>query len=191
MPNTTTLSDQALINGIAQNDTPILKAVYEAHLPSIIALVKNNKGTAADAKDVFQEAILLIYRKAQASNFELQGSFGGFLYGICRFLWLRQLKKKHRSHITIEGQEGQLKTEDVEKWQVEEEKWQLFREVFARLGADCQRVLQLFFDGYSMKAIAEKTGHSLSYVKLKKFKCKEKFSDWMKAEVRYNELMNN
>ena len=178
------------IRGILGNDQQVLKKIYQDHLPGIIAMVKKNNGSIEDAKDIFQEAILIVYDKARQPGFELKGTFYSFLFGVSRFLWLRQLKKKYRKNITIDGDEGYIDEGEVNALQEKEEKWKLFHEVFVRLGEDCQKVLQYFFDGMSLKDIGEKMGYSVSYVKLKKFKCKEQFSEWMKNDRRYLELRN-
>lgn len=182
-------ADFQLIEGIAKNDIPTIKKIYDLHLSGIIALVKRNKGNVEDAKDVFQEAILVIYDKASQPGFELKSSFYSFLYGISRFIWLRQLKKKHRQTITIEGDEGYIDETEIEKLVEEEEKWRLFHETFDKLGDECQKVLRLFFDGEPMKAIAAKLSLSANYVKIKKHRCKEQFSKMMKADARYMELI--
>lgn len=180
-------TDYQYLTGIKTNNTLILKNIYDAHLPAIIKHIKQNKGTTDDAKDVFQEAILIIYEKAQNPEFKLSGSFFSYLYGVCKFLWLRQLKKKHRTEITFDGDEG-LIDEDLERLAFEEEKYQLFKDVFAKLGQECQKVLQAFFDKIPMRKIATQMGYTEQYVKLKKYKCKESFVKMMQADARFLEL---
>ena len=177
------------VKGILEHDSLILETIYREYLSGIIAMVRKNKGTTEDAKDVFQEAILIIYEKARQPDFQLTGTFYNFLYGICRFLWWRQLKKKYRKDITLEEDKGYTIEEDIEKIVIDEEKRQLFQEALGKLGEDCQKVLQLFFDGVPLVDIAKEMGYSNSYIKLKKHNCKEMLSEIMKKDRRYRELI--
>lgn len=180
-------ADFQYIRGILENNTLLLKKIYKENLPAIISHVRNNKGTTDDAKDIFQEAILIIYEKAKQPQFELKSSFYSYLFGICKFLWLRQLKKKHRSEITLVGDKG-LVDDDVEQLAEETEKYRLFQDVFKLLGEECRKVLQLFFDGISMQKIAKQLNYTPQYVKVKKFKCKEQLVKMVKKDVRWEEL---
>lgn len=183
-------SDYQYIEGMLKNNTPTIKKIYKDHFPGILKLISNNNGTEDDARDVFQNALLVIYDNAQQPDFHLKSTFFSYIYSVARFIWLRQLKKKHRKHITISGHEGLLVDESVEGLQVDQEKRQLFEEIFERLAEDCRNVLKLFFDGKSLKAIGEELGYSASYTKLKKYNCKEQFYKWIREDVRYQELVN-
>ena len=68
------------VKGVLENDPHVLKKIYQDHLSGIIAMVKKNNGSVEDAKDVFQEAILIVYDKARQPGFELRGTFYSFLY---------------------------------------------------------------------------------------------------------------
>jgi len=174
--------------GIVENNPVVLRQISAEHLPGIINYICKNRGTVEEAKDVFQDALLICYDKAQDEKFELKGQFGGYLYGICRFLWLRKLKKK--SNITVTTLEDNIELVDP-AWlasQEGEERWQLFQEIFTRLGSDCQRVLQLFFKGTRLAAIAEEMGYTNTYVKLKKYQCKERLTKWIQSDERYQAL---
>ncbi len=53
------------LNGLATNDLSILKKIYKESLPEVIKYVKRNSGNIDDAKDVFQEGIMVIFRKVK------------------------------------------------------------------------------------------------------------------------------
>ena len=182
-------ADYQYIEAIKKNDKKLVKELYKQFLPAVIKLVRSNKGNQEEARDIFQEALLIVYEKAQQANFVLTSSFKAYLLGICRYLWLRQLKKKYRSDLTIEGDEGYTIKDDIEILISEEEKWRLLRQKFAQLGKDCQQVLQLFFDGHSLREIAQKMNYTEKTAKWKKFSCKEKLSDLIKKDPRYRELV--
>ncbi|MDA7625714.1 RNA polymerase subunit sigma, partial [bacterium] len=104
-----------------------------------------------------------------------------------KFIWLRQLKKKHRTEVTL-GQEERLEDKvNIESELIEMEKRRFYKEKFSLLGVDCQSVLQSFFDGRSLKEIALKMGYTNEYVKRKKFKCKEKLVKLIKGDRQFSE----
>jgi len=58
-----TKEDERLLIGIANADRECINKVYESVLPTVIRWVQENNGTETDARDVFQEAIIALYKK--------------------------------------------------------------------------------------------------------------------------------
>lgn len=183
--------DNQWVRGVLTNDYKVLKKIYEGHLPKVAAMVKKNNGTVDEARDVFQEALVVIYKKAAEPDFKLTTTFGGYLYGVSRFIWLRQLKKKHRTEVTLDADDGYIVKEGIEERLVESEKRKLFQEKLEKLGEDCQQVLKQFFNGIALKEIAQKMGYTNDYVKKKNKKCKEKLALAVRTDRRYEELKAN
>ena len=180
--------ENQFIKGVLENDFQVLEKIYAIYLPEVILFVKRNHGNLDDARDTFQEAIVVIFKKASAPNFELTTTFGGYLYGICRYIWLRQLKKKFRTEVTLTGDERYTVVENVEEELVELEKRQLFRQKLAEMGEDCRHLLRLFFEGIPLKEIAQKMGYTDDYVKKKNMLCKQTLASLVRNDRRYQEL---
>lgn len=180
--------ENQFIKGVLENDFQVLEKIYSIYLPEVILFVKRNHGNLDDARDTFQEAIVVILKKASAPNFELTTTFGGYLYGICRYIWLRQLKKKFRTEVTLTGDERYTVVENVEEELVELEKRQLFRQKLAEMGEDCRHLLRLFFEGIPLKEIAQKMGYTDDYVKKKNMLCKQTLASLVRNDRRYQEL---
>ena len=63
------------------------------------------------------------------------------------------------------------------------ERYTLYRKKFARLGADCQKLLGLFLDKVSMAEIMTRMGFgSVSYTKKRKFYCKKKLIELIEKD---------
>src|SRR5438105_1297170 len=60
------------------------------------SLVINNNGTTDDAKDIFQEAMIVLYEKARSGTFELNCQIKTYVYSVCRRLWLKKLQQANR-----------------------------------------------------------------------------------------------
>lgn len=180
--------DHQYITGILNHDKKILEKIYQEYLSKITTMVKRNNGSADEAKDIFQEAIIIIFRRAKESDFELTQSFYSYLYAVSRFLWLRQLKKKHRQEVPLDMAPPPKDTQDIMKEIEERERKVLFQEKLEELGEECRKVLQQFFQGIPLKQIAAKLNYTESYIKKKKYNCKESLVKKIQADQRFKEL---
>ena len=184
-------SDQELMNGLWDNDMEVLDVIYAQYLAKVRSMVKNNSGSASDASDVFQDALVVFFKKKSDPDFKLTSSFGAYLISVARFVWLRKLRKKSReTEVTPALSEVSLEGEDIETTLIQSEKRILFQEKLAQLGADCQRVLKLFFAGTPLKEIAKQMGYTDDYIKKKNRVCKQKLTEEVKKDPRYKELSN-
>ena len=148
-----------------------------------------NNGTEEAARDIFQEAILIIFKKVKSDNLSLSASFFTYLYAVCRNLWLKRLEKKGKMRVT-DSEIPELK--DESDWEMvieEEERFRLFRSKFQSLSENCQQLLSLFFKKTSMKEIVDIMGFSsVQYAKKRKFQCKEHLVALVRSDVRFKNL---
>jgi DNA-directed RNA polymerase specialized sigma24 family protein len=63
-------------------------------------MLRRNGGSFEDAKDVFQEAIVVVFHHAARPGFQLTASFQSYLLGIGRYHLVAAIEKKcpHRGH---------------------------------------------------------------------------------------------
>jgi RNA polymerase sigma factor (sigma-70 family) len=184
-------TDMYFIRGILNNEAPVLGEIYRKFLPVLFGMLRRNGGTFEDAKDVFQEALVVVFHHAARPGFQLTSPFQSYLLGIGRFIWLRQLKKNARVEVTFEMEEGFDIEEDLEQKIFESEKRNLFREKFERLGADCRQLLQRFFDREPLLHIAEDMGYTADYVKKKNKVCKGKLMEMIQNDPRFGEITSH
>ena len=79
-------TDNEVILGILNNSENVLKRLYIAYFPMVLQLVINNNGDSDDAKDIYQEAIIVLYNKVKTGDFELSSKLKTYIYSICRRL---------------------------------------------------------------------------------------------------------
>jgi len=184
--------DQKYILAIQHNDTRGLQAIYQVFYPRIQRFIQQNGGSLADAQDIFQEALVIIFKKIKSGNFTLSSGFYTLLYGICRNLWGNQLQKKSRTEVTLLSDYKYTIEPGFESLIEAAEEQQIFWDAFKKLSTDCQQILQLFFAKVKMAKIVEEMQlSSVAYAKKRKFQCKEKLVDFVKADTRYLELTQN
>jgi RNA polymerase sigma factor (sigma-70 family) len=173
-------TDDAILDGLKKRDSGIIRYVYKEYYPTIKFLITTNSGTETDAEDVFQDALVVLFKKITRDDLVLTSSFKTFLYSICRNLWLQRLDRRVFSNEFLEMEDLSELQENLYLDQPEEEhdKYRLFQQHFLRLSEDCQKVLQLFLSKTSLKEIAEIMGFKTEkYAKTRKFMCKEKLKN--------------
>lgn len=171
-------SDEALIAAIKSGDRVALKQVYQTHWPMVRTLVCNNSGSEDDAKDVFQEAIMVLHRNICETEFELTSKLKTYIYAVARRLWLKQLSRNSRYTGNVNDnerfQELEAETDAEEKTA---EMKVVIRKSMKELGEPCQTILtDFFYGGLTMEEIAEKMGYTnAANAKNQKYKCFKRF----------------
>lgn len=183
------IDNKIIVEGIRNQDKQILKSIYLVYFPTIKRFVLDNRGSVQDAKDVFQDCIIIIFRKIEEGNFELTSSFIAYMYSVCRYIWIKQLSKQKEN---IENQNIYLEYDDIQDITIDEykknEQYKLYQYHFKKLGKDCQKLLQLYLKSIPLKDIAEELGiDSLQYIKRKKYKCKEQLVRYIKSDPNFKE----
>ncbi|GAA4787600.1 hypothetical protein GCM10023231_14650 [Olivibacter ginsenosidimutans] len=165
--------DEELIFGIQNGDAKIMESLYRIHFPVIMRLIVNNGGDVDDAKDIFQEAVIILYDKIKEGSFELNSKLKTYLYSVSRNLWLKRLTKKG-IYTNIEDFEDRLPVEeDIESHKERDRQFMLMEDALMRLGEPCQTIIKDFYlRNLSMHDICEKFGYTnTDNAKNQKYKC--------------------
>lgn len=182
-----------IIEGIRNRDNRILTIIYKEIFPVVRYYVTSNGGSQEDAKDVFQESIIVAFKQISKNSFQLKTGFEAYLYGISRLVWLKILRNRSihdRNIVKIEEPEESYMPAD--KLVEEDIEMRLFRKYFLKLAPECQKVLRLISDGLSYEEIAQEMGYkSEKIVRNKKYKCKEALIKMIKADREYQEIVKN
>lgn len=189
-------TDEQILKGILRHDNVILTYIYKQYFYKVNAFVRKNQGDEDDVNDVFQEAIIIIYRKLKGNDLLFENrSFEVYLFSVCRLLWLKQLEKrrieKEKINDTMPFQD-EIYDDDMVAIVAKNERFLLYQKHFKNISTDCQKILQLFFDKVPIKQIAHIMGFkSEKYVKTRKFKCKELLVERIKQDVEYKKIFED
>jgi RNA polymerase sigma factor (sigma-70 family) len=167
-------ADSEVIIGILNNSDSVLKRLYLAYFPMVLQLVLNNNGDEDDAKDVYQEAIIVLYNKVKTGNFELSSKLKTYIYSICRRLWLKRLKQMNRYGGDIKDFQEYLPVEDdVEKHHDRDMQLNKMEDALKLLGEPCKTIMEDFYiHSRSMQEICERFGYTnADNAKTQKYKC--------------------
>ena len=189
-------TDEQILKGILRHDNVILTYIYKQYFYKVNAFVRKNQGDEDDVNDVFQEAIIIIYRKLKGNDLLFENrSFEVYLFSVCRLLWLKQLEKrrieKEKINDTMPFQD-EIYDDDMVAIVAKNERFLLYQKHFKNISTDCQKILQLFFDKVPIKQIVHIMGFkSEKYVKTRKFKCKELLVERIKQDVEYKKIFED
>ena len=164
-----------LIKGIRKRDNAVLTYIYQKLSQPVLRFVMNNHGTTDDAKDVFQETMIVVFENIRKDeNFNLTSSMQTYIYSVARIIWITHLNKIKNNASKFNENHEFIEFEEPEPFREHDFKYALYQKVFLQLPEDCQRILHLSNKGISHKEIASSLGFkSDNYIKKRKHFCKE------------------
>ncbi len=131
-------------------------------------MVSQLSGTYEDAKDVFQEGLMIILEKIDNRNFTLTCKFKTFLYCICENLWKTALKKRQTAANYLQNNVVSEEYTDVSEQLDDNLRMEIFRKAYDKIDPTGKTILKLYWEGFSPQEIAEKLNYTYGYVKKKK-----------------------
>lgn len=176
------MEDQKIIELIkSQKHDQVFTTLYK-YFPVVKKMILANGRRSEDAEDIYQEALIVFYKKAGSADFILSSSINTYLYSICRFMWIDQLKRQQKQNFVDIGKEYVNESEFVPEIETENQ-FKLAEKVISELGERCKELLMLFyFQSVKMKDIATKMGYnSENTAKNQKYKCLEAAKNKLKA----------
>lgn len=163
-----------LLDNIRRGDNATLRLLYKEGFHYCTGFVRKNDGTPEDAREIFQESLLVLLKKVQDPLFSIEHNIWTYLYAVCKNLWLKQLRQRKSKRVLVSAQE-----EEIDDIQVEEDtlfiKQQLedrllkMEDCVKKLKAEGKQLLHLtFFQKLTDKAIAPLMGYSFMFVRQKR-----------------------
>ncbi len=163
-----------LLKGLATNDKKAVEKIYKENFNTIQSLIINNNGSSDDAKDIFQESMIVLYEKVRTEGFELHCQIKTFLYSVCRRLWLKRLQQQNR--YTTAGDSLEAVVDVDEDLSVHEQKdldLDMMEKAINNLGEPCKSLIEAYYlQKKSMQEIAVDFGYTnADNAKTQKYKC--------------------
>ena len=166
--------DKDILKQIVANDTATIKLVYKDNYPIIQNFILSNNGDSDEAKDIFQEALIVLYQNAQLPTFELSCKISTYLYAVSRRLWLKRLQQQSKKSPLKETVEQNIAVEDdVEMHETQNIQLTNMHSALSKLGEPCKSLLEAYyFNKQHMNTIAETFGYTnADNAKNQKYKC--------------------
>ncbi|MEJ2880327.1 RNA polymerase sigma factor [Pedobacter sp. GR22-6] len=167
-------TDREVVLGILNNSEDALNRLYTGYFPMILQFILNNNGDEDDAKDVYQEGIIVLYNKIKSGNFELSSKLKTYIYSVCRRIWLKKLAQQSKKSNNISDFEDVMAVEEeVEQHEEKDKQFEKMQSALLHLGEPCKTIIQDFYiHNLSMQDICEKFGYTnTDNAKTQKYKC--------------------
>jgi RNA polymerase sigma factor (sigma-70 family) len=189
------ISDSEIITAIREGrDQMVVKSIYDNVLPNVKRFIVANAGNNEDALDIFHDAMLVFFKLVMAGKYDAEKyKVYGFVYTICRNLWINQAKKKTHFAKWSEFSEKEEFDETVLEQLISKEKLTLVKKLLNDLGDKCVEVLTLFmYNELSYREIAVKMGfESESAAKVKAHRCRKALTEKIKTDRYIFEQLRN
>ncbi len=171
---TTDRKEQTLLKGLVENDRKSVETIYREQYSTIQTLILNNSGSTDDAKDIFQEALVVLYEKAKSGNFELHCQIKTYLFAVARRLWLKKLHQNQHYSPELDIPEETVATdEDLGLYEERTRDFELMDKAMHFLGEPCKSLLEAYYiQKQRMNDIALRFGYTnADNAKNQKYKC--------------------
>lgn len=156
--------DRKLIEAILQGGNDRQRAIRQIYdnrelKSKVSSYVRNHGGNAVDGEDMYHEGIIVLDRNIREGKFREETSIDGYLYSICRFLWMNQARKQAKTNLT-DQQTPFDGASDItpETAYTDQERKKTLQSILDKMEARCRTILKLWQLSYSMKEIAAEMG---------------------------------
>lgn len=179
------MKDSDILEKISRGDERALDYLYSKYYKMMTNIILSNSGTEQEAKDVYQDALIVLWQKVVSNQLVLTSKISTYLYSVCLNLWRKELERKSR----LSNEEK----DDVEYIDQEsDERSRIIRDCISKLGDTCKNILMYYyFDDMSMQDIADKLGMAnTETVKTKKYKCKKRLDSLIKTKYSESDFLD-
>ena len=167
-------NEKLLLQGLVRNDKKAIETIYRNNFNMVQSLIINNNGSADDAKDIFQEAMIVLYEKTRSGSFELNCQIKTYVYSVSRRLWLKRLQQLNKYSTVSENLQDTVAVEEqIEDHDRINQEFQLMDKAIGNLGEPCKSLLEAYYlKKKNMHEIAELFGYTnADNAKNQKYKC--------------------
>lgn len=175
---TSYFSDDHLLIGLAKGESKATAFLYRKYRKPILLWLRTRGCDEHDAEDIFQEAILVLYSKAQEDAFRLQCQLSTYLLAVAKHIWLKKNRQQQKQSTDantdlVEQNADLIVDEDVEYHQERELLFTKMAAALDTLGSPCNALLKAFYyQKKSMQQITVEMGYSnMETTKNLKYKC--------------------
>lgn len=167
-------NETILLRGLARNDRKAIETIYRENYNMVQAFVLKNSGNIEDAKDIFQEAMIVLFERVQSEAFALNCQIKTYIYSVSRRLWLKRLVHQNR-FLNTDEPDGEIVAveEEVEEHEKQHTEFLMMERAMGNLGEPCKSLLEAFYmQKRSMQEIASNFGYTnAENAKNQKYKC--------------------
>lgn len=184
-------TDNEIIECLRSRQSYVVRYLWDRYMPMIRLLVTRLGGTTENAKDIFQDGLMIMLEKIDSRQFTLTCSFKTFLYCVCGNLWKSALDKRHAAANYFNRMVDPADEKDISDLMDNKLYKDIFSEVFESLDSVSKNILKLYWQDIPPQEIADKLGYTYGYVRKKKCEAQAKLTEKVKNHARYKAIMSS
>jgi RNA polymerase sigma factor (sigma-70 family) len=169
--------NKKILSGLWRDDKNTIYNFYEEEFSKVAWLILKNNGTIEDAKDIFQDAMVILMDKYTWGKLDLDCRLGTYIYSISRNLWMEQIRQRKKEYNFKDIAYYRTKEIPIDYYSEEPDIFEMVSKVIESLGDPCKQLLELFyFENHSWETIAYVMKYSsAASARNQKYKCLESF----------------
>lgn len=166
------LTQNELEEAFKKSDEAILSQVYAVGLREVKKYVLANSGSADDARDVFQDAMTIVWLNIQNGKYRIQNdsSLQAYLVQIARYKWLDKLKAHNTKYkVGLSDNMANFLSDEVFE---EDGRLKYLQKLYGGLGEKCRQILDLFYyENKSLDEIGSRLNYDAASIRTMKYRC--------------------
>lgn len=179
-------TNDPFIQDFLQGNPSAFKKIYTESFPKIQRYIISRNGSKVIAEDIFQNALTVLFVKLKNEELQIQ-SFENYLFTICKNLWRRECSKNRVTDRPLDTLVDE--SEDLAKFSIEQNQWDLYQEKFNELSENCKHLLKMVFKKIAYRDIIIALGYASEGVARQRvFKCKARLIQLIKKDKKYLRL---
>ena len=136
------MKEKEIFEKICRGDEKALEYLYKKYYRMMTKMVMSNSGTEDEAKDIYQDALLVFWQKAISNQLVMTSKISTYIYSICRNLWRKELERKKR----LSNEE---KDSSETQGNEEKERAEIMVNCINQLDDTCKNVLMYYYRSHS------------------------------------------
>ncbi|RSK37456.1 RNA polymerase sigma factor [Hymenobacter metallilatus] len=175
-----------LAAALRANREQTLTQLYAHTFPMLRRYVQQRGGSAQDAKDVFQDAVVVLYEQAVSGRLTLTASASTYLFSVSRNLWKQELSRRSRQPATPLSDDHTQLPDTAATDAAPPDVTDMVLQHLAQLTTKCRRMLVSFyyFQQPLEQIAAEHQYGSIRSATVQKFKCLERLRNAVRPVFR-------
>ena len=173
-----------ILDGITNENREVFLYIRQEVFPQLLKIVKEKKGSFHDAEELFQEALIVLFKKLRKDKIRLYVNFSTYFIGICKTI---HRFKKSEKNIIIDNSDNYLVEEkEIEDLYKESKEFRLYRKYFGELKPRQQEILLASFSGKSYDELYQKFGYkNADVLKTETNRIKKRLMDKITADPEF------
>ncbi|WP_177180931.1 RNA polymerase sigma factor [Parapedobacter koreensis] len=165
--------NRTIIERLRYDETATLNALYVQYYRTSVHYVLQHAGSEDDAKDIYQEAFLAVWRNVQLGRFVPadEQEFGAYLARVCKNKWIDELRRRRSRRMPVTDEQASASavpdtTDEIDTY------IDAVKRNYRHLGTRCRELLHRFyFRRQRLRKIADDFGWTEASAKNNKYRC--------------------